>query len=182
MSQTQLTVPHHITFEEAIELTQNLINQMEKDEVAAQPLQETIMALVATENGARGFFVTYLTSDSPVADQPLEAVLAALNTSPEIVSELLVKNVAMSTAMGITHRRQDNETMAQGSDRVQKRSLNLIQQLNQPTAKQKAQQMRNAALTGEGKTEIAFFERWGYDQQQRNSIAQQLEKILSHST
>ena len=69
--------------------------------------------------------------------------------------------------------------MAQSSDRVQQRSLNLIRHLNQELAQEKAQRMRNSALTGEGETDIAFFQRWGYDQQQRDAIAQQLKKVLS---
>ena len=167
-----------ITFEQAIERTQDLIQKRENGIIEANQLQEEISSLVATENGARGFFVAYLTNNSSFPDQPSEAVLAALKTSPELVSELLVKNVAMSTAMAITHRRQDNESMAQSSDRVQQRSLNLIQHLKQQLAQEKAQRMRNSALTGEGEADIAFFQRWGYDQEQREAIAQQLEKIL----
>ena len=153
--------------------------KMENDHLSSHQVQGLISDLVATENGARGFFVTYLTAESSLADQPSAEVLAALKTSPELVSELLVKNVAMSTAMAITHRRQDNETMAQGSDRVQRRSIHLIQQLNHPSSQQKAQQMRQAAQTGEGEKEIAFFQRWGYDEEQRSAIAQQLAPIVS---
>lgn len=181
MSEVELEVPEQITFEGAIALTQELMAKMEKKEIDETQLQEIISQLVATANGARGFFVTYLTADSPVADQPSEGILAGLTTSPEIVSDLLVKNVAMSTAMAITHRRQDNESMAQGSDRVQKRSLDLIQQLNHDQIQQKAQQMKESALTGEGEAEVAFFERWGYDEHQRSAIAQVLAKVLNIS-
>ncbi|AFZ43675.1 hypothetical protein PCC7418_1486 [Halothece sp. PCC 7418] len=180
MSQTELNVPENITFEGAIALTQNLIPKIESETINATQIQSLVSDLVATSNGARGFFVTYLTADSPVADQPPKAVLEGLKTSPELVSELLVKNVAMSTAMAITHRRQDHESMAQGSDRVQRRSIDLIKQLNHELLQEKAQQMRDSALTGKGEAEVAFFERWGYDQEQRSAIAQQLAAVIKN--
>jgi len=179
MSPPEFKVPDNVTFEDAIALTQDLIVKMENEEINSSQLQDTISALVKTSNGARGFFVTYLTADAAVADQPPDAMLAGLKAAPELVSELLVKNVAMSTAMAMTHRRQDNESMAQGSDRVQRRSIHLIQQLNNEWIQEKAQQMRESALTGKGEAAVAFFERWGYDAEQRNAIAQTLEKLVT---
>jgi len=178
MSEAELTIPDHVSFEDAIALTQDLMAKMENDAISPSQVQETITNLVATSNGARGFFVTYLTAESPLADSPSDAVLTALKTAPELVSELLVKNVAMSTAMAITHRRQENESLAQGSDRVQRRSIHLIQQLNHDLIQQQAQQMRESALTGKGEAEVAFFQRWGYDNQQRNAIAQALTQVI----
>jgi hypothetical protein len=178
MNDTRLTVPDNITFEDAIALTQELMGKMENDTISPSQVQETVSELVATSNGARGFFVTYLTADASLPDYPSQAVLAGLKTSPELVSELLVKNVAMSTAMAITHRRQENESMAQSSDRVQRRSANLIRLLNNQLIQEKAQQMRDSALTGEGEAEVAFFDRWGYDQEQRSAIAQSLGQLF----
>lgn len=166
-----------VTFESAIALTQDLLSKMESGEIKETDIEKTVSNLVSTANGARGFFVTYLSAESELPDNPSPAVLKALETSPELVSELLVKNLAMSTAMAITHRRQDNESNAQGSDRVQQRSLNICQKLNNDLIPEKAQQMRESALTGKGEAEVAFLERWGYDQQQRSAIAQLLEKV-----
>jgi hypothetical protein len=180
MNETELKVPDNITFEDAIALTQNLIAKIDNNEINSEQLQDTLSALVATANGARGFFVTFLTADSPIADHPSEAILAGLKTAPELVSELLVKNVAMSTAMAMTHRRQNNERMAQGSDRVKRRSMDLIQKLNNAPLQEKAQQMRESALTGKGEAEVAFFERWGYDDEQRSAIAQNLEAVIKN--
>ncbi|QDZ41331.1 hypothetical protein FRE64_16120 [Euhalothece natronophila Z-M001] len=177
MSKTELTVPEEITFESAIALTQDLLSKMENREIKEAEIEKIISDLVSTSNGARGFFVTYLTAESQLPDQPSEAVINALKTAPELVSELLVKNIAMSTAMAITHRRQNNESNAQGSDRVQQRSLSLCQKLNNNLIPEKAQQMRESALTGKGEAQVAFFERWGYDQEQRSAIAEILEDI-----
>lgn len=158
-----------ITFEEAIALTQNLLTQLEQ--VSEPEIQATITTLVSTENGARGFFVTYLTADSLFADQPSDAVINALQTSPAIVSELLVKNLAMSASMAIAHRRTANEAMARGSDRVQRRTADLIQHVQMPEVTQKAAQLKASAETGVGEYQT-FLERWGYDAEQRQRIAQ----------
>ena len=163
-----------ITFEQAIALTQNLLTQLEQ--VSETEIQATITALMSTENGARGFFVTYLTADRPYADQPSDAVIRALQTSPTVVSELLVKNLAMSASMAIAHRRTANEAMAQGSDRVQRRTTTLIQRVQMPEVTQKAAQLQASAETGVGEYQT-FLERWGYDAEQRQQIAQVMRAI-----
>lgn len=163
-----------ITFEQAIALTQNLLTQLEQ--VSETEIQAAITALVSTENGARGFFVTYLTADRPYADQPSDAVIKALQTSPAIVSELLVKNLAMSASMAIAHRRTANEEMARGSDRVQRRTTTLIQRVQMPEVTQKAAQLQASAETGVGEYQT-FLERWGYDAEQRQQIAHVMRAI-----
>jgi len=178
MSNNELTVPNDITFENAIALTQKLIAQMETGELDSVQVEATVTQLVASKNGARGFFVAYFSEESPLADTPSEAILSALKTAPELVSELLVKNLAMSTAMAITHRRQHHESMAQGSDRMQRRSATFIQQLDNEYLREQLQKMRESALTGKGEAEAVFFQRWGYDEQQRSAIAQALENVI----
>ncbi|NEN98812.1 MAG: hypothetical protein F6K50_25890, partial [Moorea sp. SIO3I7] len=126
-----------------------------------------------------------LTSDSTLADNPSPEVITALESSPEIVAELLVKNLAMSAAMGLNHRRNGKEDMAQGSDRVRcsvgaaprTRSANLIKQLNMPSLFDIAQQLRQSALTGVGNYQ-EFLQRWRYDSEQKQVIHQALSEIL----
>lgn len=174
--QTSFTIPNQVTFEEAIALTQLLISQL--DSISEAEITETISALVASENGARGFFVTYLTYEGPFADHPTSSVLQALRSSPLIVADLLVKNLAMSTAMAIEHRRNQNETLAQSSDRVRSRSFHLIQQLNLPELQQRSQVLLETLVKGTG-PDRKFLERWGYDPEQRQAIQSVLESLVS---
>jgi hypothetical protein len=167
-----------VTFEQAIALTQDLLEKL--PDLSESEIQASITNLVGTENGARGFFVTYLTDDRPFADQPSPAVLQALQTSPRIVSELLVKNLAMSASMAIAHRRNGKEEMAQGSDRVLRRSVNLVQGVQMPEVGEKAAQLRSSAMAGEGEYQ-AFLERWGYDAEQRQKIAEVMGATLAVS-
>lgn len=172
-----ISVPADLSFEQAIALTQSLMAQMQQNQVSEVELEAVLAALVSSENGARGFFVTYLTDESPLADHPSEAVIRALQSSPEIVAELLVKNLAMSSAMAIAHRRNQNAEMAAGSDRVQTRTIALIQQVKLPDVSQKAQKLHESAATGTGDYR-AFLDRWGYDAEQRQMIRQQMERAI----
>ncbi|MFM7907271.1 MAG: hypothetical protein ACKPA9_19620, partial [Microcystis sp.] len=86
-----------ITFENAIQQTQDLLSQIEF--LDTDTITQKITDLVSTENGARGLFVTYSTSDLSYTEYPSLEVITALKTSPTLVNELLVKNLVMSTAM-----------------------------------------------------------------------------------
>ncbi|NHC33098.1 hypothetical protein [Scytonema millei] len=176
MSQSSLEVPAAVSFEQAIALTQSLLSQVEAGTLSETDIATVISALVKTENGARGFFVTYLTSESSVADSPSDAVIEALRSSPDISAELLVKNIAMSTAQAIFHHRQQKEDMAKGSERVSQRTTKLIQLVDLPSVRDRTQQLMHSAKTGEG-TYKAFLERWHYDTEQRQAISQALEQI-----
>lgn len=172
-----MIIPESVTFEEAIALTQSLMSQMEAGEVSQPEIAEAIAQLVKTENGARGFFVTYLTSEGTLADNPSPEVIQALQSSPDTVAELLVKNLAMSSAIAVAHRRDGNEEIAQGSDRVRSRTAHLIEQVNLPQVRELALALHQSAATGKGIYKT-FLQRWGYDAQQREVICDALEQVM----
>ena len=164
-----------ITFENAIQQTQDLLSQIEF--LDAKTITQKFTELVSTENGARGFFVTYLTSDLPYTEHPSLEVITALKTSPIFVNELLVKNLAMSTAMVIYHRSQGDKENAQGSEKVQEKTGQLIKQLLSPALGEKLQQLATSLNTGQGEYQ-AFLELWGYDNCQRQAIAEIIQPFL----
>lgn len=177
MAQSPRVIPENLTFQQAIGISQELLAEADQQAYAETELQTAIAALVASENGARGFFITYLTGDSPLADQPTPAVLTALEQSPQIVSELLVKNLAMSSAMAVAHRRNENDELAAGSERVQRRTQQLMQQLDLAGLSERAKTLHTSAQTGQGDY-AEFLNRWGYDTEQRQVIAQAFEQVL----
>lgn len=172
------TVPEGMTFEQAIALTQSLLAHMEQGTLSAAEVERAIAALVSSEAGARGFFVTYLTDSGTLADNPDTAVLTALRSAPEIVAELLIKNLAMSAAMAVFHRRQQNEATAQESDRVRSRTERLIRLLQLPAVQVKGQSLVNSITAGQGPYQ-SFLDRWGYDTEQRQVIQQVLQQALA---
>jgi hypothetical protein len=173
--ESEFTVPDALSFEEAIALTQALLDRIESGSLSEAGVESAIAALVRSENGARGFFVTYLSDPRALADHPTPAIVAALKNVPTVISSLLVKNLAMSTAMAISHRRNQNELQAQGSDQVANRSSRLIQALPLPDLQQQAQLLDQSIHTPGG-TYQAFLDRWGYDAEQRQAIHQALEQ------
>ncbi len=167
------TIPSEVSFEQAIALSQDLLADQSLTEAE---LESAIAALVQTANGARGFFVTFLTGDYSLADQPTAAVLQGLRSAPEQVADLLTKNLAMGTAMEITHRRSQNLELAAGSARVQRRSQRLIQLLQLPALQTSLQELLTSVTSGEGEYQ-SFLTRWGYDPEQRQAIQQAIATI-----
>lgn len=170
-----LKVPE-VTFEQAIALTQSLLSQLEAG--VQQPEIAIISDLVKTQSGARGFFVTYLTSESSLADNPSTAIVQALRSHPEVVADLLVKNLAMSTAQVVFHRRNQNEEMAQDSQRVRQRTARLIELVDLTAVRDRIHELLQTLARGEGEYK-AFLERWGYDTEQRQAISQALQQVIS---
>ncbi|GAC1450176.1 MAG: hypothetical protein NVS2B14_06680 [Chamaesiphon sp.] len=172
-----LLVPKDITFSGAIAFTQTLLEKMETGELSPDEISTAISRLIKAENGARGFFVTYLTSDLALADNPSQDVVQALQTNPEIIAELLVKNLAMSAAQVLSHRRQGNEELAQASEQVRDRTAHLIGKVKLTSVYENGRKLWESALTGEGSYK-EFLERWNYDKQQRQAICEVLDLYL----
>lgn len=161
-----------MTFEEAISYTETLLSRSDLDDAQ---LQAEITNLVKTSNGARGFFVCFLTGAWELADNPSPAIIQALQAEPKAISELLVKNLAMSTAMAITHRRNGNPDQANDSDRVAKRTALLIEKVDLPEVRAIAKQMQDSAIANNGEY-ATFLEKWGYDAEQKQAIANVLSE------
>lgn len=169
----EFTVPANITFEQAINLTQDLLASNPSDAL----LESAITALLQTQNGARGFFVVFLTGDSALADVPTPPLLQALRSNPDAIADLMVKNIAMPTAMALTHQRNGNNELAVSSNQTQVRSIHLVQQLNLPEITTLLRSMQSTIQNNDGDYQ-SFLDRWGYDSEQRDAIGQVLAKTL----
>lgn len=181
MAVESTSVPNAPSFEQAIALTQSLLDQIEQDAIPEQEVEQTIATLVGSENGARGFFVTYLSDERPLVEHLFPVVTQALAVAPEVISPLMVKNLAMSTAMGITHRRNQSESLAQGSDRVRSRAAHIVQALSLPQLRAEAEKLAASIDTGTGEYQ-SFLQRWRYDVEQQQAIREALLQsgLLSH--
>jgi hypothetical protein len=175
--QTAIEVSDSIPFEEAIALTQTLLSRAEQAAPDNAEVEATVTKLLATHNGARGFFVAYLTDSRAVVETLMAAVLPALQAAPAIASELLVKNLAMSTAMEITHRRNGDPHQAAQSAQVQRRTAALMEQLGFNYFKAEAEGLWQGVTTHVGPY-TEFLKRWGYDPEQHQAIAHALQSVL----
>lgn len=165
-----------LSFPEAISATQELITKMEQNQLDETETEQAIAKLIQTQAGARGFFVAYLTGESALADNPTQGVIKGLHSSPEIVSDLLVKNVAMSAAMKLTHLRNEDKDAAAGSQMVNSRTIKLIQQLKMKEVEQEARKLQSTIIKGEGSYQ-KFLTRWGYDKEQQVKIQEAISSI-----
>jgi len=162
-----------LTFEQAIAASENLLSQTN---ISPAELASALVELLQTSNGARGFWVTFLTG--AWADHPTPALINALKAVPQPSAELMVKNVAMSSAMAITHQRHGDLESALRSQAVTRRSLHILQLWQSPTAQAIAQAMYDSAV-GKGEAYANFLAKWGYDSEQKAEIAEKLAILLS---
>ncbi len=170
-------VSESVSFDDAIALTQSLLDQIERDEIGAADLESSVSQLVHTLNGARGFFVVYLTDDRPIADNHPAAIVAALKSAPDLVASLLIKNLAMSTAMVLAHQRNQANDLAHSSQRVSRRSADLMQRLALPTLQTEAERLWQSLASDTG-AYVDFLRRWGYDAAQKQQIQAVLQQTF----
>jgi hypothetical protein len=177
MPSSTLSVPANIKFDEAIALTQTFVTKLKNNDLTADKIIEFVSQLVQTPNGARGFFVTYLTAPEPICDNPHPEIITALQNHPEVAAELLVKNLAMSTAQQLYHQRRNDREMAASSAIVAARTTTIIQQLKLPQIQEMCRELVASDLTGIG-AYSEFLVRWGYDEEQKKAIDRVLTTLV----
>ena len=66
------------TFQQAMEITATWLQQWDQEEISDEVLADRIGELVASRDGARGFFVVSLAGDSVLMDRLPEALVLKL--------------------------------------------------------------------------------------------------------
>ena len=164
------------TFPQAIEITAQWLQLWEAGELSDEVLADRVAELVASRDGARGFFVVALAGESPLLDRLPEPLVLQLRLAGEPVVDLTVRNLAMSTAMVLEHGRRGDPEQQAGSQRVQSRSIELLRQLEPQAVLLRLETLLAAASDGQGE-DVAFLDRWGYDPQQRAAIVAAIEAV-----
>lgn len=178
------------SFPQAMEIAAQWIGLWEAGELSDEVLADRVGELVASRDGARGFFVVGLTGETPLLDRLPEPLLAALRQAGPGVVDLTARNLAMSTAMVLHHRRSGDREHEAGSERVQLRSTELLRQLEPVAVKQRLETLLAAAAGSGGSVaeevvaaavavaeDRAFLDRWGYDAEQRQAITDAIEAV-----
>lgn len=178
------------SFEDAIASAPALCDQMQKGNGQLSDADTKALSnLLATSNGARGFFVNWLTVDEyELADrQGARALINALAKAQDapMVSELMVMNVAMSAATAVAHRRNGDAESEARSQRTSKRAALIVRTLmpeKQPWLPPEYDGLfaaTQAALAGadaqgdrseDEERWAKFLQRWGYDEEQLRAI------------
>jgi hypothetical protein len=178
--------PLEPSFPQAMEITAQWLALWEAGELSDEVLADRVSALVASRDGARGFFVVSLTGEAPLMDRLPEPLVAVLRQAGDGVVDLTARNLAMSTAMTLHHRRSGDREHQTGSERVQARSTELLRQLEPRAVKGRLERLLVATADGGGDgggvspdtaEDRAFLKKWGYDGEQLLAIAQAIEAV-----
>jgi len=170
------TAPLQPSFPQAIEISGQWLALWEAGELSEEVLADRVAELVASRDGARGFFVVALAGDSPLMDRLPEPVALQLRLAGEPVVDLTVRNLAMSTAMALHHQRSGDPDQQAGSERVQHRASDLLRLLEPEAVKQRLETLLAATREGTG-DDVAFLERWGYDAEQKSAISDAIDAV-----
>ena len=169
VAQSMSEILREPTFPQAMEIAAQWLGLWENGELSDEVLGDRVAELVASRDGARGFFVVALAGDCPLMDRLPDPLALALRKAGAGVVDLSVRNLAMSTAMALHHQRAGDPQQQAGSERVALRCLELLRLL-EPAAVRDRLETLLAATRDEGE-DVAFLDRWGYDTEQRQAIA-----------
>ena len=164
------------TFKEAMEATMIWCKSWENDEISDEVISDRIGELIKTVEGARGFFVVSLSIDCPLMDRFPDALIFQLRSSGDIVIDLTVKNLAMSSAMVITHHK-NNDSQEIQSERIKIRCIELLKLLDSNAVKKRLDVLLEATK-GNG-TDLKFLDRWGYNDEQITAISESIHKVAT---
>ena len=164
------------TFKEAMQASMLWCKSWENDEISDEVISDRIGELIKTVEGARGFFAVSLSIDCPLMDRFPDALIFQLRSSGEIVVDLTVKNLAMSSAMIITHRKNKDPQELQ-SERIKIRCIELLKLLDSTKVKRRLDVLLQA-INGNGK-DLKFINKWGYNYEQINAIAESIDEVAT---
>ena len=166
------------TFQQAMEITAAWLQQWENEEISDEVLADRIGEMVASRDGARGFFVVSLAGDSALMDRLPDPVVGQLRAAGEGVVDLSVRNLAMSTAMALQHQRSGDQAQQTGSEQVRARCTELLRLLEPELVKQRLEQLLEGC-DNRG-DDVAFLKRWGYDDEQKRAISASALAVADH--
>ncbi len=164
------------TFEQAINATIVWCRAWELEELSDEVLADRVAELLINKDGARGFFAISLTSNCPLMDRLPETLIVQLRAAGETVVDLTVRNMAMSTAMAIHHQRQRDFEQQSKSERITTRSIEILRLLEPSKVKIRLEILLQATEHKKG-TDVAFLDKWGYDNEQKQAISSKIYSI-----
>ena len=159
-----------------MEIAAGWMKQWDQDEISDEVMADRVGALVDSRDGARGFFVVSLAGDSALMDRLPDALLIKLREAGDGVVDLTARNLAMSAAMAVHHRNNNDEEQTAGSERVNQRCSELLRQLDSQRVKDRLEILLEAANHSRGE-DLAFLERWGYDEHQKQAIGEAVQAV-----
>ena len=118
------------TFTQAISISAQWCKEWEEDLLSEEVLADRIAELTKTKKGLRGFFA-YALSDKncSLLDKLPFSLIFKLNEGGDAIVEIVVKNLIMSSAQIIIHRREKNHEYEMTSKNIADRCKAILRLL-----------------------------------------------------
>ena len=118
------------SFTQAINISAQWCKEWGEDLLSEEVLADRIAELIKTKNGLRGFFA-YALSDKNclLLDKLPISLIFKLNEGGDAVVEIVVKNLIMSSAQIIIHRRDNNVEYEISSENISDKCKSILRHL-----------------------------------------------------
>ena len=118
------------SFTQAINISAQWCKEWGEDLLSEEVLADRIAELIKTRNGLRGFFAYALSDkDCLLLDKLPSSLVFKFNEGGEAVVEIVLKNLIMSSAQIITHRRENNNVYEIMSENISERCKAILRLL-----------------------------------------------------
>jgi len=118
------------SFTQAINISAQWCKEWSEDLLSEEVLADRIAELTKTRNGLRGFFAYALSDkDCCLLDELPFSLIYKLNEGGGVVAEIVVKNLIMSSAQIIIHRRDNNHEYEMKSENISDRCKAILRLL-----------------------------------------------------
>ena len=118
------------SFTQAINISAEWCKEWSEDILSEEVLADRISELIKTRNGLRGFFAYALSDkDCLLLDKLPYSLIYKLNEGGDAVTEIVVKNLIMSSAQIIIHRRDNNHEYEITSENISDRCKAILRLL-----------------------------------------------------
>ena len=162
------------SFTQAINISARWCKEWGEDLLSEEVLSDRIAELIKTRNGLRGFFAYALSDkDCFLLDKLPFSLIYKLNEGGDVIAEIVVKNLIMSSAQIIIHRRENNQEYEETSENISDRCKGILRQLDTKlVAKSVNQVIKDLDNMGN-----SFDNSIKYDLEQKEYIKKQIHDI-----
>ena len=168
------TNPKVASFTQAINISAQWCKEWDEDLLSEEVLADRIAELIKTRNGLRGFFA-YALSDNhcSLLDKLPYSLIYKLNEGGNPVTKIVVKNLIMSSAQIIIHRRDNKYEYEKTSENISDRCKAILRMLESKSVKK----YLNQALQDLDNMGNSFDNSVKYDTEQKEFIKKQIFDI-----
>ena len=163
------------SFTQAINISAKWCKEWGEDMLSEEVLADRIAELIKTKNGRRGFFAYALSDkDCFLLDKLPFSLIFKLNEGGSAVVEIVLKNLIMSTAQIIIHRRENNHEYEITSENIAERCKGILRLLESRLVTENV----NKIIKDLDNLGNSFDNLTKYDEKQKEFIKQQISDIV----